>query len=167
MNESHTNEKDEITSQICEEEVEVKQLKYKVPSKNSYHVSMESSNSYDSIQRFLDDEKNTTIGYSWNKLTKSLKHKKIQEYVCKYTNDNKLSEDETVMLGSYLTGKIHSGQLSTSKAVTYDKVTGNIMDIPGLIFNRSTRHLTMKNVEPKHMTTLKKLKPILKHTTDI
>jgi hypothetical protein len=124
-------------------------------------------NSYDTIQRFLDDERTHTIGYTWNKLTKSLKHKKIQEYVFKYTKDNSLSEPETVLLGSYLSGKINTGHLSTSKAVTYNKTTGMIDDIPGMVFNRSNRHITIKNVEPKHMTTLKKLKPILKNTIEV
>jgi hypothetical protein len=125
------------------------------------------SNSYDSIQRFLDDERSHTVGYTWNKLTKSLKHKKIQDYVGRYTKDNMLTENETVILGSYLSGKINTGQLSTSKAVSYDRTTGAIVDIPGMVFNRTTRHITIKNMEPKHMTTLKKLKPILKTTLDI
>jgi hypothetical protein len=125
------------------------------------------SNSYDTIQRFLDDERTNTVGYTWNKLTKSLKHKKIQEYVFKYTKDNSLSEPETVLLGSYLSSKVNTGHLSTSKAVSYNKSTGIIDDIPGMVFNRSTRHITIKNVEPKHMTTLKKLKPILKNTIEV
>jgi hypothetical protein len=125
------------------------------------------SHTYETIQKFLDDEKLKNKFETWNKLNKSIKYKKLQEYVCKYTQTHTLIEDESVLLLDYLTSKINTGQLARSKDVMYDKTSGVIRDIPGILFNRTTRHITMKNSETRHITTVKNLKTILKNTEDI
>jgi len=117
-------------------------------------------NTFDTIQRFLDDERSRTTGLAWNKLNRSLKHKKIQDFVEKYALDHLLTEDETGQLSGYLTGKIGGGQLTTSRTVTYDRTTGVVTDVPGLIFERTTRHITLRNIDQRRTSTLKRLKPI-------
>ena len=121
------------------------------------------TNSYDTLQRFLDDEKIKNKFEAWNKLNKSIKYKKIHEYVYIYTQANKLIEDESILLLEYLTAKINTGQLARAKDVMYDKSTGVIRDIPGIIFNRDTRHITMKYTENRRITTVKNVKTLLKN----
>lgn len=44
------------------------------------------------------------------------------------------------------------------KDVIYDKTTGQIKDIPGLFYTKTTKHFTLKNTE-KRVSTLKSLTP--------
>ena len=125
------------------------------------------TNTYDTIQKFLDAEKINNKFDTWNKLTKSLKHKKIQDYVGKYSEINGLMSDETDLLLTFLINKINTGQLSNSKEVSYNKTDGVIKEIPGISFNRHTKHITLKNLDNRQMTTVKNLKALLKSIEDI
>jgi len=125
------------------------------------------ANTYDTIQKFLDAEKINNKFDTWNKLTKSLKHKKIQEYVGKYSESNGLMVDEKELLLTFLINKINTGQLSNSKEVSYNKTDGVIKEIPGISFNRHTKHITLKNIDNRHVTTVKNLKALLKSIEDI
>ena len=153
---------------------EITNVKYKNklinPVSKSVYVNERSpthTNNYDTLQKFLDDEKIKNKCETWNKLNKSIKYKKLQEYVSKYTNIHKLIEEESNLLLEYLTSKINTGQLARSKDVMYDKSLGIIRDIPGIIFNRATKHITMKYTENRHISTVKNLKTILKNNPDI
>jgi hypothetical protein len=121
------------------------------------------ADSYDVIQQFLDDEKLANRGGTWNKLSKSLKHKKIQDYARTYAASHELADDEAALVLAYLANKIHTGQLSKAKEVLYDKAAGAIRDIPGLAFDRPARHVTLKTTDARHVSTLKKYKTSLKH----
>jgi hypothetical protein len=120
------------------------------------------NNSYANLQLFLDDEKNKNKLETWNKLNKSIKNKKIEEYVCKYIQDNKCEETDKDHMCMYLQARINQGKLSKNKEVIYDKNTGLIKDIPGFIYNKHTKHVTIKNIDLKHVSTLKNLKTSLK-----
>jgi hypothetical protein len=45
------------------------------------------------------------------------------------------------------------------KEVIYDKNTGLIKNIPGLLYNKSSNHFTLKNVDNRHVSTAKSLMP--------
>lgn len=143
---------------------ELKNIKYKMrlmnPSNNSDVKTH--NNSYANLQLFLDDEKNKNKLETWNKLNKSIKNKKIEEYVNKYIQDNKCEETDKDSLCLYLQSRINQGKLSKNKEVLYDKNSGIIKDIPGFIYNKHTKHITIKNIDSKHVSTLKNLKTSLK-----
>jgi hypothetical protein len=49
-------------------------------------------------------------------------------------------------------------RLQRVKDVDYDKITGELKDIPALAYNKSAKHFTLKNLD-KRVSTLKSLPP--------
>ena len=143
---------------------ELKNIKYKMRLMNpSNNVEVKThNNSYANLQLFLDDEKNKNKLETWNKLNKSIKNKKIEEYVNKYIQDNKYELSDKEFMCIYLQSRINQGKLSKNKEVIYDKNTGIIKEIPGFLYNKHTKHVTIKNLDSKHVSTLKNLKTSLK-----
>ena len=138
---------------------ELKTLRYKIMLMNGNTPVEEicPNNSYDNLQKFLEKEKNNNTKETWSKLNKSMKYKKLTEYVQNYTQVNGLTEKETHQLIELLKSNMSRGKLVKTKEVNYDKNKGIIKDMPCLVFNKSTRHFTIKNMEgAKHTTTLKK-----------
>jgi hypothetical protein len=147
---------------------ELKNIKYKMrlmnPSTNTTEIKT-NNNSYDKLQMFLDDEKNKNKLENWNKLNKSIKNKKIEEYVNKYIIENNYETSDKESICIYLHSRINQGKLSKNKEVIYDKTSGIVKDIPGFIYNKNTKHVTIKNVDTKYVSTLKNLKTSFKSNT--
>ena len=141
---------------------ELKNIKYKMSltTKNAVQDTITTTNnSYENLQRFLEEEKHKNKLETWNKLNKSIKHKKIEEYIDKYTIDHELTPQETDQFLGFLKDRITQGKLTKNKEVLYDKTSGSIKDIPVVVFNRLTKHITIKNIENKHVSkTIKKHK---------
>lgn len=140
---------------------ELKTLRYKIMLMNG-NTPVETptptvKNSYDNLQQFLEKERNNNTKENWSKLNKSVKNKKIVEFVDNYTSSNSLTEEEHDRLLEVLKQNMTKGKLSKNKEVTYDKNKGVIKDMPCLVFNKITRHFTIKNMDSqKHSTTIKK-----------
>jgi len=145
---------------------ELKNIKYKMRLMNPVNTTevKTNNNSYDKLQMFLDDEKNKNKLETWNKLNKSMKNKKIEEYINKYIIENNYEDLDKDYMCVYLQTRITQGKLSKNKEVIYDKTTGIIKDIPGFIYNKNTKHVTIKNIDPKHVSTLKNLKTSFKNS---
>jgi hypothetical protein len=140
---------------------ELKSLRYKIMLMNG-NTPVEVpkptvKNSYDNLQQFLEKERNNNTKENWSKLNKSVKNKKILEFVDNYASLNSLTEEEHDRLLEVLRQNMTKGKLSKNKEVTYDKTKGVIKDMPCLFFNKITRHFTIKNMDSqKHSTTIKK-----------
>ena len=151
---------DNILQPSC---TELKNIKYKMRLMNPLNnTDIKTNNSYDKLQMFLDDEKNKNKLETWNKLNKSIKNKKIEEYINKYIIDNNYDDHDKEYMYVYLYARINQGKLSKNKEVIYDKNTGTIKEIPGFVYNKHTKHITIKNIDTKHVSTLKNLKTSLK-----
>lgn len=139
---------------------ELKTLRYKIMLMNGntpVEVSPPAKNSYDNLQQFLEKEKNNNTKENWSKLNKSVKNKKLTEFVESYTALNELTEEEKDRLLEVLKQNMMKGKLAKNKEVTYDKSKGIIKEVPCLVFNKITRHFTIKNLDAqKHSTTIKK-----------
>jgi hypothetical protein len=139
---------------------ELKTLRYKIMLMNGntpVEVAPPAKNSYDNLQQFLEKERNNNTKETWSKLNKSVKHKKITEFVTAYTTSNELSEEERIRLLDVLKQNMLRGKLAKNKEVNYDKAKGVIKDMPCLVFNKTTRHFTIRNMDAqKHTTTIKK-----------
>jgi hypothetical protein len=148
---------------------ELKNIKYKMRLMNPVNTTevKTNNNSYDKLQMFLDDEKNKNKLETWNKLNKSMKNKKIEEYINKYIIENNYEDLDKDYMCVYLQTRITQGKLSKNKEVIYDKTTGIIKDIPGFIYNKNTKHVTIKNIDPKHVSTLKNLKTSFKNSITV
>lgn len=140
---------------------ELKNLKYKtmllngVPLQETKTIS---SNDLSNLDKFLENEKNNNVNEPWCKLNKTIKTKKIQEYVEVYKQQNNLNDEESDILFLFLKDCIDRKKLQRVKDVLYDKENGNIKEIPALCYVKSNKHFTLKNID-KRVSTLKSLAP--------
>ena len=150
---------EEKDTEIVKEEecIELKNIKYKTMLLNGNPiVETKSSNNLSNLDKFLEDEKNNSKNEPWSKLNKTIKTQKILSYVENYKNEKKLSEEEEKLLTAFLKDCLDKKRLTRVKDVIYDKITGNIKEIPGLFYNKSNKHFTLKNLD-KRVSTLKSL----------
>ena len=59
---------------------------------------------------------------------------------------------------SFLKDCLNKKRIYRVKDVNYDKVKGEIKDIPALVYNKANKHFTLKNID-KRTNTLKSLPP--------
>jgi hypothetical protein len=159
---------EEKDTEIVKEEecIELKNIKYKTMLLNGNPVvETKSSNNLLNLDKFLEDEKNNSKNEPWSKLNKTIKTQKILSYVENYKNEKKLNEEEEKLLTAFLKDCLDKKRLTRVKDVIYDKVTGNIKEIPALFYNKSNKHFTLKNLD-KRVSTLKSL-PSNKHKKSV
>jgi len=138
---------------------ELKNIKYKTMLLNGAPLhETKSSNDLSNLEKFLEDEKKNNSNEPWCKLNKTIKTKKLLEFAETYCKEKTLDEDEVRLLNAFLKDSLDKKKLSRVKDVIYDKVTGIIKDIPALLYTKSKKHFTLKNVD-KRISTLKSLAP--------
>lgn len=108
------------------------------------------------LDNYLEQEKNNNMNETWTKLNKTIKTKKLLEYVEIYKEKNKLNDDEVAKLIVFLKDCVDRKKLNRVKDVIYDKKMGIIKDIPGLFHSKQNNHYTLKNID-KRVSTLKSL----------
>ena len=94
---------------------------------------------------------------TWNKLTKITKKNKLYQYAEKYAAYNKYNASDLKMLKMFFLKTLDKGKLNKIKEVNYDLEKQEIINIPGLFFNQTTKNFTLRNMDPKHVSTLKSL----------
>jgi hypothetical protein len=147
---------DTTTTNECQE---LKNIKYKTMLLNGVPLhETPSSNNLTNLDKFLENEKNNNVNEPWCKLNKTIKTKKLQEYVDVYRSQNNLSDEECNLLFIFLKDCIDRKKLQRVKDVLYDKENGIIKDIPALHYVKSNKHFTLKNID-KRISTLKSLAP--------
>lgn len=145
-----------------EECQELKNIKYKSMLQNSKNNILLKTITEDiSNCHLLINNKELTENMSWNKLDKSNKMKKIDEYIEKISSNYKLTKTEIDNLKLYLSNIIDKKFLSRNRDVTYIKETGCLEDIPNLTFNNTTRKFNFKK-SGQSTTTSKSLGPTKK-----
>jgi len=125
-----------------------------------------STNSNDFIKSIEDEaEKTSKLNPTptWNKLTKISKKNKLYQYAEKYAVDNNYSANDLKMLKMFFLKTLDKGKLNKIKEVNYNVETQEIVSVPGLFFNQTTKNFTLRNMDPKHVSTLKSL-PSSKNT---
>ena len=115
-------------------------------------------------KKFLEENKTNSENEPWSKLDKTIKTKKLVVYAEKYKSVNNLDDKENELLIEYLKDCLDRKKLQKAKIVNYDKITGEIKDIPLLHYNKPTKHFTLKNSE-KRVSTLKSLPTKKKNNT--
>ena len=138
---------------------ELKNIKYKTMLLNGNPLQeTKSSNDLSNLEKFLEDEKNNNSNEPWCKLNKTIKTKKLIEYVESYKGENNLDENEKNNLMTFLKDCLDKKKLQRVKDVIYDKITGTVKEIPALHYVKSSKHFTLKNID-KRVSTLKSLAP--------
>jgi len=137
---------------------ELKNIKYKTMLLNGAPLQeTKSSNNLSNLDKFLENEKNNNINEPWCKLNKTIKIKKLIDYVENdYSKKNNLDTSECENLINFFKDCLDRKKLQRIKDVIYDKDNGTIKDIPSLTYVKASRHFTLKNTE-KRISTLKSL----------
>jgi hypothetical protein len=142
-----------------EECLELKNIMYKTMLLNGNQPQeTKSEKDLSNLDKFLENEKNVNVNEPWCKLNKTIKTKKLIEFVDKYKTDNNLDIEETKLLSSFLKDCIDRKKLQRVKDVVYDKTSGSIKEIPALAYTKTNKHFTLKNLD-KRISTLKSLAP--------
>lgn len=138
---------------------ELKNIKYKTMLLNGKPLQeTTSSNDLSNLDKYLEDEKNTNNNEPWCKLNKTVKTKKLIEYVEVYKKEKGLEEDEAKLMIAFFKDSLDRKKLLRVKDVVYDKNIGVIKEIPALTYTKSNKHFTLKNMD-KRVSTLKSLAP--------
>jgi hypothetical protein len=142
-----------------EECVELKNIKYKTMLLNGNPIyECKSSNNLANLDKFLEDDKNNNQNEPWSKLDKTIKIKKLILFAENYAKEKKYSDEDEKALVSFLKDCVDRKKLYRVKDVEYDKIKGEIKDIPALFFNKTNKNFTLKNLD-KRISTLKSLPP--------
>lgn len=144
---------------MTDECVELKNIKYKSMLLNSSNEEVEETvENLSNLESFLQEEKNNSSNEPWIKLNKTTKLIKFQEFVEKYSIENKLSQDDKLDLFKFLSTNLDRKRFLKTKEVNYDKDSQVIISIPSLFYNSSNKKFTLKRCE-KRVSTLKSLAP--------
>jgi hypothetical protein len=153
------------TPTIIEECQELKNIKYKTMLLNGAPLQeTKAENDLSNLDKFLEAEKNNNSIEPWCKLNKTIKYKKLLEFVELYKKNKNLNDEETQLLSNFLKDSLDKKKLSKVKDVIYDKDTGLIKEIPALSYSKTNKHFTLKNID-KRVSTLKSLAPKKGHGT--
>jgi len=145
-----------LTTNECQQ---LKNIKYKTMLLNGVPLQeTKSSNNLTNLDKFLENEKVNNVNEPWCKLNKTIKTKKLQDYVEIYKKLHNLSDEEGELLFIFLKDCIDRKKLQRVKDVLYDKENGSIKEIPALHYVKSNKHFTLKNID-KRVSTLKSLAP--------
>jgi hypothetical protein len=154
-----------ITDIVVEECQELKNIKYKTMLLNGVPLQeTKSANDISNLDKFLENEKNNNNNEPWCKLNKTIKYKKIIEFIEVYKNQKNLNEEERKLLTIFLKDSLDKKKLSRVKDVIYDKENGIIKEIPALTYSKASKHFTFKNLD-KRVSTLRSLAPKKGHGT--
>ena len=143
---------------------ELKSIKYKSMLMNGIAwPEKKNSSNLTSLDKFLENEKNTNANEPWSKLDKTAKLKKLVLYADNYKTENELSQEEYNKMVAFFKDCLDKKKLQRVKDVVYDKDNGSIKEIPALHFNKSNTHFTLKNID-KRVSTIRSLAPKKKGT---
>lgn len=153
--------KDEQQQQISQEKTPYNSLSktlknYKL---NTENATINATDHYTKIDQLLEKEKQHNKTESWNKLDKTIKIQKLHCFAEKYGRDNALAIKDVKALKAFFKDCLEKNKLQKTKDVVYDKDNHEISSIPSLFFHPSTKHFTLKIIDPKRVSTLKSLTP--------
>ena len=156
---SSTVDEKKKSTELYTECQELKNIKYKTMLMNGNSNKMENTNcsKTENVESYLDNDMEQTKNKPWSKLDKTVKIKKMEEYVeTAVKQKNNLDDTEVNVLKQYLVDCFDNKKLQSMKDLVYDKPTGKIKSIPILLFNSANRTFTLKRNE-KRVSTIKSL----------
>jgi hypothetical protein len=144
---------------VEEECLELKNIKYKTMLISGAPLQeTKSSSDLSNLEKFLENEQNNNKIEPWSKLDKTIKTKKIIEFIEVYKVKCELDTEESSSLLTFLKDCLNRKKLQRVKDVIYDKENGQIKDIPALQYIKASKHFTLKNID-KRISTAKSLTP--------
>ena len=134
---------------------ELKNIQYQTMLLNQHgdNPITNTSENLTDLDDFFDKEKESNKQLPWSKLDKSLKLRKISNYVRKYAQEHDLDKSTSQELGYYLKDCLERRKLQRQKDIEYDKITGSIKLIPNLVYNKHNGTFLLKSIEKKQGIT--------------
>ena len=146
-----------------EECQELKNIKYKTMLINGNKKTLNTIiNDISNLDIILENETENSKKESWNRLDKSAKMNKINNYIKTLTPTYKLTKQEIETLRTYLSTNLDKKNLQRNKDVVYVKESGILEHIPNLQFNNSTRKFSLRK---QSQSVAKSLGPTRKNKT--
>ncbi len=108
------------------------------------------------IDKFLDEEKKTRSNENWNKMDKTFKIKKLNQYAEKFCLKHNCPENCVKNLKLLLKNHLDKKRLLSNKEVEYNKEEQEIIDIPSLSYKN--KRFTIERSD-KRVSTIKSLAP--------
>lgn len=131
--------------------------------------SHKEGNDMDALEKLLESENQINKTKTWNKLDKTQRIQKLHAFAEKYVKEHGLPVKEIKVLKTFLSQSLDEQKLQKTKEVIYNKESREITNIPGLLYNMSMHAFYLKNMDPKHVSTIKSLTPkrITEKNTDL
>ena len=100
-------------------------------------------------EELLEKEMKSNKKKQWNKLSMTVKNKKIKKYANKYALENDLNNKNKVLLNKFLKKLLMNNKITRNKDVKYDISTGELLCILNISFNTSNNRFTLKSNKSK------------------
>ena len=117
-----------------------------IMTKPVYEKSNKLSNDND-LDKLLEKDKKQNEKESWNKLSKTLKLRILNDYADNYASVQKLKDNEKVTLKEFLKKHLIQTKLLKMKDINYNKSTQKIEGITTLLFEKN--RFTLKKIRSK------------------
>lgn len=128
---------------------ELNSIKYKSNLKCYNNISISKiEEELNNLDQFLEEEKKLNVQDSWGKMDKNQKIEKLMEFSILYKEEHQLSEEDYQKLVTFFQDCIEKKRIHKTKDIVYDKKTGLIKNIPGLMLNKQN-NFTIKNMDSK------------------
>lgn len=115
---------------------------------NTNEKSNKISNDND-LDKLLEKDKKHNEKEGWNKLSKTLKLRILNEYADAYADTQKLKDSEKITLKDFLKRHLVQTKLLKMKDINYNKTTQKIEGISTLIFEKNQNRFTLKKTKSK------------------
>jgi len=117
-------------------------------------VKQNKNSSLKNLDEFLKAEKEKNKTESWSRLDKTVKLRKLHEWVESYVEEKKYSDITKNQLKTFIKTCLDKKRLQRVKDVSYDKETQKVLGIPNLQF--INRRFTLKRNE-RRVSTVRSL----------
>jgi hypothetical protein len=136
-----------------------RQSKQYINHKVNDNITSANTVSSTNIDNILEDEKQKNIKDTWNKLDKTSKIQKLNNFATKYCKDSDLQEDTLI---DFFKSALENNKLQKKKDINYDMTLREIISIPSLSFKNNEfsissdrkRVSTLKSLTPKRIATV-------------
>jgi predicted nucleic-acid-binding Zn-ribbon protein len=136
--------------------VEVKKSRqYKQHTNSNANSVNTNSVTASNIDNILETEKQKNIKDTWNKLDKTLKIQKLNNFAIKYCQCSELYDHKVLI--EFFKDALEHNKLQKKKDLNYDQNLHEIISIPSLSFRDN--EFFINNVNRKRISTLKSLTP--------
>ena len=102
-------------------------------------------NTDNKLQDFLTKEQVNNLNGGWNKLNNNIRMSKFQQYLANKVEKGIITVEESAKMYHFLMDCLNRNKLQKVTDVNYNKVTGEIIDIPVLYFNKVSNNYSLRN----------------------